>query len=233
MSLEGAPEFTAAILNIPAEQRSWKVLLKEGKLRPSRLWKWSTLNRPRTPYPLLKDFVSYVWIRRSLELLGCHMKFLLPISDVERRFAVTSMEDASVSLPSRAEKAKLMKAEMARRRAATAGGKVEETTMVDAEAVKETELVSSPDQEPLNKRQRKNSSLVKRKDVESSSKEPIVMPAMESPGKLPPPGLSSFKEPAEFLARARELLLAEDDSFLKGKKTEDVFDTGILGAFQV
>ena len=64
-----APDRTAAMLNIPEKDRSCKVLLTEGKLRPTRLWRWSTHNRSRAPYPNVKDFLSYTWIRRSFEIL--------------------------------------------------------------------------------------------------------------------------------------------------------------------
>ena len=46
-------------------------------------------------------------------------------------------------------------------------------------------------------------------------------------------GLSLFKEPIDFSKKLNEFLLSVDEEFLKGKKTEEVFDTGILLAFQV
>ena len=84
-----APDRTAAMLNIPEKYRSCKVLLKEGKFRPTRLWRWSTHNRSRAPYPNVKDFLSYIWIRRSFDILQYSMTFLSPVSDYERRVAVT------------------------------------------------------------------------------------------------------------------------------------------------
>ena len=60
---------TRNVLAILALEKSWRMLMEEGKLRPSSLWNHLTWNISRTPYPHLKDFVSYVWIRRSLEIL--------------------------------------------------------------------------------------------------------------------------------------------------------------------
>ena len=91
LSCDVAPECTNILLNIPIKDRSCKVLLLEGKHRPSSLWRWSTLNRSREPYPHVRDFLSYVWTMRSFEILQYQMKFLSPVSDNERRFAVTSM----------------------------------------------------------------------------------------------------------------------------------------------
>ncbi|KAK0593636.1 hypothetical protein LWI29_038280 [Acer saccharum] len=44
-----AAERTRILLEIPAAQRSVSNLLMEGNFRPSRLWRWSTLNRSRAP----------------------------------------------------------------------------------------------------------------------------------------------------------------------------------------
>ena len=79
----------------------------EGKLRPSNLWRWSTLNRLRVPYPHVTDFMLYVWTRKSLEIRHCDMKFLSPITDVERRFIVTLMSSAKINMPDVAEALRL------------------------------------------------------------------------------------------------------------------------------
>ena len=60
LSCDVAPERTGILLEIPANQRSVSSLLTEGNFRPSRLWRWSTLNRSRAPYPHVKDFLSYI-----------------------------------------------------------------------------------------------------------------------------------------------------------------------------
>ncbi|KAK3218046.1 hypothetical protein Dsin_012016 [Dipteronia sinensis] len=57
------------VLAIPAEERSWKVLMVEGNLKPSTIWIHSTWNMPLTPYPLMKYLVSFVMIRRGIEIL--------------------------------------------------------------------------------------------------------------------------------------------------------------------
>ena len=118
MSCDDAVECTKDVLGIPIEERSFRELLLDGKLRPSSLWRWSTLNRSRALYPLVKDFMSYVWIRKSLEILGCDMKFLSPITDIERRFIVTSMLNAKINLPNQAEALKRYRDDLAKRRAA-------------------------------------------------------------------------------------------------------------------
>ncbi|KAK3221592.1 hypothetical protein Dsin_008617 [Dipteronia sinensis] len=60
---------TQRVLAIPAEKRSWKVLMAEGNRRPSTIWIHSTWNVPQTPHPLMKDLVSFVMIRRGIEIL--------------------------------------------------------------------------------------------------------------------------------------------------------------------
>ncbi|KAK3231378.1 hypothetical protein Dsin_003259 [Dipteronia sinensis] len=104
---------TNSVLNIPVEERSWKVLMHEGNLKSSIIWLHSTWNVPRTPYPLVKDIVTYTWVRRSLEIL-CGTRFLTPITDVERRFADESMSKAKFSLHDLAEALKLQKEAMSK-----------------------------------------------------------------------------------------------------------------------
>ena len=111
------------MLNIPEKDRSCKVLLTEGKFRPTRLWRWSTNNRSRAPYPNVKDFLSYIWIRRSFEILQYSMTFLLPVSDNERRVAVTSMASARVNIPETADALKTLRDDMMKKRQAAAAKK--------------------------------------------------------------------------------------------------------------
>ncbi|KAK1561765.1 hypothetical protein Q3G72_000119 [Acer saccharum] len=66
------------------------------------------------------DFLSYIWIRRSFEILGYNMRFLSPLTDIERRFAVTSMASAQLNLPDKAESIKLYMGELAKKRVAVA-----------------------------------------------------------------------------------------------------------------
>ena len=143
------------MLGIPVKDRSCKMLLTEGKLRPSSLWRWSTHNRSRKPYPSVKDFLSYVWIRRSFEILQYQMKFLSPVSDNERRFAVTSMASARLNLPNEADALKKFRDEMVRKRAAAAkksqaAYKSKEGASTSAEHV----YTSSPEHSPTRKRPR-------------------------------------------------------------------------------
>ena len=59
--------------------------------------------------------MSYVWIMRSLEILGCDMIFLSPIIDIERRFSVTSMSNAKINLPDKADALKYYRDDLAKK----------------------------------------------------------------------------------------------------------------------
>ncbi|KAK0574807.1 hypothetical protein LWI29_029413 [Acer saccharum] len=50
VSSDNASTLTQQILSIPANDRSCKTLLVDGKLRLNSLWRWSTLNWTRRPY---------------------------------------------------------------------------------------------------------------------------------------------------------------------------------------
>ena len=134
------------MLSIPEKDRSCKVLLTEGKLRPSSLWRESTLNRSREPYPSVKDFLSYVWIRRSFEILKYQMKFLSPVSENERRFAVSSMASARLNLPNDADALKKFRDEMTKKRAAaTRKSRADDMSKEGASAPPEHVYTSSPE----------------------------------------------------------------------------------------
>ena len=113
-----APERTRILLEIPVNERNCRTLLTEGNLRPSRLWRWSTLNRSRAPYPLVKDFLYYIWIRMSFEILQYNLRFLSPLTDVGRRFAVTSMTSAKVNIPDKVDSIRLYREDLAKKRVA-------------------------------------------------------------------------------------------------------------------
>ncbi|KAK0570954.1 hypothetical protein LWI29_008929 [Acer saccharum] len=229
---ESAPDITKKILSIPPEQRSCKVLLVDGKLRPSCLWRWSTLNRTRRPYPLVKDFASYVWTRRSLEILGCKMIFLPPITDTERRFAVTSMSNAKTRLPDNADAMQRLRDEMARKQAAKKSQSADKSKEGDA-AEHVHIYTSSPERAAGRKRQRKDSTVDAGKKVGPSSKKKVIETfEPDSSMVLLSFGISSFGDPAGFLSRSSEFLLDADEEILKKKKPEDVIDTGVLSAFQ-
>ena len=155
-----APERTKILLEIPAAQRSVSNLLMEGNFRPSRLWRWSTLNRSRAPYPHVKDFLSYIWIRRSFEILQYNLSFLPPLTDVERRFAVTTMTSAEINVPDNAETMRRYREEVAKKRAAAQKKKqAAEKSVEGAPAVVEPILESSPERSPLKKRQKRASTV--------------------------------------------------------------------------
>ena len=220
------------MLGIPVKDRSCKVLLTEGKLRPSSLWRWSTHNRSRKPYPSVKDFLSYVWIRRSFEILQYRMKFLSPVSDNERRFAVTLMASARLNLPNDVIALKKFRDEMARKRAASAKNKVDEMSKEGASTTVEHTYVSSPEGSPAKKKQKRSSAADKGKRVDSTLRRPTSASHSE-PAVSPSSGLSSFSAPAAFLKKSTDFILAADEKFLKTKKTEEVLDSTVLTVFQV
>jgi hypothetical protein len=230
-SCDVAPERTKAMLDIPEKDRSCKVLLTEGKLRPSSLWRWSAHNRSRRPYPSVKDFVSYVWIRRSFEILQYQMKFLSPVSDNERRFAVTSMSSARLNLPNDADALKKFRDEMARKRAAAARKSRADDMSKDALAPPEHIYTSSPEHSPAKKKQKRSSAVEKGKQVESSSRKPTPAPLVELPTESS--GLSSFSAPTAFIKKSTDFILPADEKYLKTKRTEEVLDTTTLAVFQV
>ncbi|KAK0580877.1 hypothetical protein LWI29_007334 [Acer saccharum] len=135
------------------------------------VWRWSTLKRTREPYPLVRDFVSYVWTMRSLEILGCNVIFLPHITDIERRFAVTSMSNVKMNLPDKADAMQRLRDDLSKKRA-TKAKKVQASDMSkeDAPAAPEHIYTSSPKQNLVRKRQRKDSTNDPGKKVDSSTK---------------------------------------------------------------
>ncbi|KAK0595506.1 hypothetical protein LWI29_007323 [Acer saccharum] len=232
VSSDNTSALTEQILHIPAKDRSCKALLVDGKLRPSSLWRWSTLNRTREPYPLVKDFVSYVWTRRSLEILGCKMIFLSLITDIERRFTVTSISNAKMYLPDKANAMQRLRDDLAKKRVAKKNQEVDKSKE-DAPTVLDHIYTSSSERNLGRKRQRKDSTVDPgRKVGPSSKKKAIEISEPGSPMILLSSEISSFGEPTGFLKKSSEFLLSADKEILKKKKTEDVFDTSILSAFQ-
>jgi hypothetical protein len=218
------------MLNIPEKDRSCKVLLTEGKLRPARLWRWSTHNRSRDPYPRVKDFLSYIWIRRSFEILQYTMKFLSPISDNERRVAVISMASARLNMPNSADAFKRLREELSKKRAASKKKQAaEQATEVAGGHV----YTSSPEASPKKKRPRKDPAADKGKKVaEATAKKQVAVTRPDS-SKALSPNLSSFDEPTSFLDKSFDYILPADEKHLQKKKIEDVFDTAFLSAFHV
>ena len=220
------------MLSIPEKDRSCKVLLTDGKLRPSSLWRWSTHNRSRAPYPNVKDFLSYIWIRRSLEILQYTMTFLSPISDNERRVAVTSMASARVNIPGSADALKTLRDDMAKKRQAAAAKKKHAGKSTGGAAQPEHVYESSLERSPQKKRPKKNPPADKGKRVESSGRKQMAVSKPDSSTAILS-DLSSFDDPTSFLERPFDYVLAADEKHLQKKKIEEVFDTTFLSAFHV
>ena len=220
------------MLNIPEKDRSCKVLLTEGKFRPTRLWRWSTHNRSRAPYPNVKDFLSYIWIRRSFEILQYSMTFLSPVSDNERRVAVTSMASARVNIPETADALKTLRDDMKKKRQAAAAAKKQAEKSAGGAAQSPHVFESSPERSPQKKRPRKNPPVDKGKRVESSTRKQMAASQPDS-STATLSNLSSFDDPTSFLERSFDYILPADDKHWQKKKLEEVFDTTFLSAFHV
>ena len=235
MTSDSAPALTKQILSIPAEERSCRTLLVDGKLRPSSLWRWSSLNWTRRLYPRVKDFVSYVWIRRSFEILGYNRIFLPRVSDVERRFTVTSMSNAKINLLDHAGAMKRYKDELTKKWAAMEGKKSEANKSKEGPAaVLEHVYISSPECHQKRKRPRKESAKDRGKSTDTGPRDQsddVFKP--DSSMTLLALGISSFNDPAGFLSWSEEFLLSADEAHLKKQRTEEVFNTTTLTLFQV
>jgi hypothetical protein len=229
-----APERTRIMLDIPERERNCRSLLLEGNLKPSRLWRWSTLSRPRAPYPSVEDFPTYIMIRMSFEILQYNLRLFSPLTDVGRRFAATSMSSAEINIPDQAESLRLLKEDMAKKRAAAQKRKAAGKVTGGTSTAPEKELETSSDKGPSKKKQR-TSVVDRQKKVVSGSKQQSSEAAFkpDSSMELLAAGLSSFKEPAAFLERADDFTLPLDNVYLKGLKTEEVFNTVLLNNYQV
>ncbi|KAI9201169.1 hypothetical protein LWI28_019460 [Acer negundo] len=163
---------------------------------------------------------------RSFEILQYNLHFLKPLTDVERRFAVTTMASAEINIPDNAETLRRYKEEFAKKRAAAQKKKqAAEKSVGGSPAVVEPILESSPERSPLKKRQRRASAVERQKKAVSSSKDKSAGSDFEpdSPMKLLSSGLSSFKDPAGFLKRSEDFTLVNDDMHLKKVKTEEAY----------
>ncbi|KAK0583271.1 hypothetical protein LWI29_035334 [Acer saccharum] len=172
---------------------------------------------------------------RSFEILQYNLSFLPPLTDVERRFAVTTMASAEINVPDNAETMRRYRDEVAKKRAAAQKKKqAAEKSIGGAPVVVEQILESSPERNPLKKRQKRASAINRQKKAAFSSKDRSAGPDFkpDSPMKLLASGLSSFKDPAGFLKRSDDFTLVDDDLHLKNVKTEEVFDTLLLSNFQ-
>ncbi|KAL5834754.1 hypothetical protein ACOSQ4_014251 [Xanthoceras sorbifolium] len=89
-------ERTKLIHSVNLAERGWKKLLSEESLRPSRLWSRVGLNAESAPFPRFKDLIA--WVQQGFELF-CGTQFLIPISEVERKFASNSMSNLKVTIP--------------------------------------------------------------------------------------------------------------------------------------
>ncbi|KAK0585021.1 hypothetical protein LWI29_022335 [Acer saccharum] len=162
------------------------------------------------------------------------MIFLSPITDIERRFVVTSMSNAKMNLPDSADAINRYRDDLAKNRATTEKKKsTVDKSKEDVPAAPEHTYTSFPKQSLTWKRQRNDSTVDHGKKVESSSKTKsadVFEP--DSSMILLPFGILSFNEPSGFLEKLNEFLLFTNEEFLKKKKMEDVFNISILSAFE-
>ncbi|KAK0589377.1 hypothetical protein LWI29_013417 [Acer saccharum] len=160
------------------------------------------------------------------------MIFLSPITDTERRFAVTSMSNTKMYLPDKVNTMQRIRDDLAKKRAAKKNQMVDKSKE-DAPTVPEHIYTSSPEHNLGRKRQRKDSTVDPGRKVGPSSKKKVVE-AFEPDSSmiLLSFRILSFGEPTGFLEKSSEFLLSADEEILKKKRTEDVFDTSDLSAFQ-
>ncbi|KAK0590525.1 hypothetical protein LWI29_028418 [Acer saccharum] len=138
---------------------------------------------------------------------------------------VTSMSNAKMNLPDKADAIKRYRDDLVKKRAtAQKKNQVTDKSNEDAHVAQEHIYTLSPEHHLTRKRQRKNSTTDQGKKVESSSKMKFVDVVFEpdSSMMLLSSRMSSFKEPDGFLERSNEFLLSADEEFLKGKKMEEV-----------
>ncbi|KAK1568563.1 hypothetical protein Q3G72_026020 [Acer saccharum] len=138
---------------------------------------------------------------------------------------VTSMSNAKMNLPDKADAIKCYRDDLVKKRAtAQKKNQVIDKSNEDAHVAQEHIYTLSPEHHLTRKRQRKNSTTDQGKKVESSSKMKFVDVVFEPDSSLMllSSRMSSFKEPDGFLERSNEFLLSADEEFLKGKKREEV-----------
>ncbi|KAK0572182.1 hypothetical protein LWI29_027454 [Acer saccharum] len=142
------------------------------------------------------------------------------------------MASAQINMPDKVESIKIYRDKLAKKRATIAAKKKQTTgkSKGGVSTVPEQILESSPERSPSKKRQKRDSVVDRQKKVASDSKDKSVVTTFEpdSSMKLLSSGISSFKDLTGFLDRSNEFLLPADDLFLKGKKMQDAFNTGIL-----
>ncbi|KAK4842344.1 hypothetical protein QYF36_019900 [Acer negundo] len=148
---------------------------------------------------------------------------------------VTTMVSAEINIPNNTETLRRYKEEFAKKRAAAQKKKLAaKKSTGDSPTVVEQILESSPERNPLKKRQMRASAVERQRKAASSSKDKSAGSDFEpdSPMKLLASGLLSFKDPIGFLKRSDDFTLVEDDMYLNKVKTEEVFDTLLLSNFQ-
>ena len=164
------------------------------------------------------------------------MTFLSPVSDNERRVAVTLMASARLNIPNTADALKNLRDDMMKKKAAEAAaakkkqavGKSTEGATQPPEHIYE----SSPERSPQKKRPRKNPPADKGKRVESSARKQVAVSQPDS-STTTLSNLSSFDDPTSFLENSFDYVLPADDKHLQKMKLEEVFDTTFLSAFHV
>ena len=145
-----------------------------------------------------------------------------------------SMSNAKVNLPQGVEALRKYRENISKKRSKKTKRK-KSAGQSSKPAPPEHTYASSSDTDPARKKAKVDSALVRGKQVVAEPKKTSTEPSLEPDSStiLLSSGRSSFEEPTEWLQRADGLLLPADDSHLKKRKTEEVFDASILSSFQV
>ncbi|KAL5818855.1 hypothetical protein ACOSQ4_022697 [Xanthoceras sorbifolium] len=82
-------------------KRSWKKLLSKESVRPNRLWS-RMKNTESTPFPKLRNLITYAWVRHRFELF-CGTQFFTPIFEAKRKFTSHLMLHLKPHIPTSKE----------------------------------------------------------------------------------------------------------------------------------
>ncbi|KAK1557038.1 hypothetical protein Q3G72_016580 [Acer saccharum] len=169
-----------------------------------------TFARSGNPYLHVEDLVKYVWIRHRFEIL-CGTRFLEPVTDVERAFAIATM--SNMKLLSTKDALKMQMERINKRKWKRAAN------VPASKEVEQVERVEPIEPLTLSKKAKKHL----HPDDESSGKG-LVMKF--------PSDVSIYSYPGPMLKRSDQLLFPEDESRLLKIGASRATNWGVVGAYQ-
>ncbi|KAK2641688.1 hypothetical protein Ddye_023451 [Dipteronia dyeriana] len=156
------------------------------------------------------------------------MEFLRPFTDIERRFVVLSMTSAKINIPDAADALRQYRECISKKKAEETKkdkGKSKEVWPEEEEHVYLSSLKASP----LKKRKKDFTGVDPSFKGKSIAAILTVYPSTVSMTTT----LLSFQDLTNFLQKSNDFRSSIDEEFLKGKKTYEVFEGGILSTFRV